>query len=51
MRSLMELVYCLLSILTRAANSTLNSNELDHFSELELELEKIFFSELELELE
>ena len=29
--------------MTRAANSNLNSKELDHFAELELELEKIFF--------
>ena len=39
----------------RAANSNLNSNskKLDHFAELELELElgKNIFSELELELE
>ena len=38
------------SLVTRAENSNLNSKELDHFAELELEreLEKIFFSELEL---
>ena len=41
------------SLVTRAENSNLNSKELDHFAELELEreLEKIFFSELELALQ
>ena len=33
---------------TRAANSNLNSKELHHFAELELELAKKFFFELEL---
>ena len=30
-------------VIVRGANSNLNSKELDHFAELELELEKVFF--------
>ena len=33
--------YC--CAVSRAENSNLNSKELDHFAELELELEKVFF--------
>ena len=36
---------------SKAANSNLNSKELDYFAEFELKLEKNIFSELELELE
>jgi len=39
------IIWC---VLIRAANSNLNSKELDHFAELELEFEKNFF-ELKVE--